>query len=46
MQKNQKYTLKVMQLSQQNLISIRLSDNFTENHQLIQKLNNSENYQY
>ena len=35
-----------MQLGQQNPISIRLPDNFTENHQLIQRLNNSEDYQY
>ena len=46
MQKNQKYTLKVMQLGQQNLINIKLPDNFTENYQLIQRLNNSEDYQY
>ena len=32
MQKNQKYTLRVMQLGQQNSINIKLSDNFTENH--------------
>ena len=44
MQKNQKYALKIMQLSQQNSISIRLPDNFIENHQLIQRLNNSEDY--
>ena len=46
MQKNQKYVLKIMQIGQQNSINIRLSDNFTENHQLIQRLNNSEEYQY
>ena len=45
-QKNQKYALRIMQLDQQNSISIRLPDNFTENYQLIQRLNNSEEYQY
>ena len=45
MQKNQKYTLRITDLDYQSLISQRFSENFTENHQNILRLNNSENYQ-
>lgn len=45
MYKNQKYILRIMQLSQQNSINKRLPDNFTENYLMIQRLDNSKNYQ-
>ena len=44
MQKNQKYTLKITDLSNQNSINQRFSENFTENHQNISRLNSAESY--
>ena len=44
MQKNQKYTLKITDLDYQNSINQRFSKNFTENYQIISKLNSSESY--
>ena len=39
MQKNQKYILRITDLDYQNSISQRFSENFTENHQNILRLN-------
>ena len=45
MQKNQKYALKITDLNYQNSINQRFSENFTENYQIISRLDSSENYQ-
>lgn len=45
MQKNQKYALRIMQLGQQNPISQRLPENFTENHQQIERLSDTDKYE-
>ena len=45
MQKNQKYALRITGLGYQNPISQRFPENFTENHQIILRLNSSESYQ-
>ena len=39
LQKNQKYAVKILELSFQNSISHRLSENYSENHDLIKRLN-------
>ena len=45
MQKNQKYALRITGLDYQNSISQRFPENFTENHQVILRLDSSESYQ-
>ena len=44
LEKNQKYAVRISELNFQNLINHRLSENYSENHDLIEKLN-SDFYQ-
>ena len=39
LQKNQKYAVRILELDIQDLINHRLSENYSENHDLIKRLN-------